>query len=123
MTSIIKKLPIYFNTGKIICSYNQALLINLKTQKLEQYMYSFGYTSWDKITYKTIIKNPIRIIYNIDNYNSEKLSRIYHPDEIIYPIIHSNIDKIYEIKNYDNIIFGIFQLGFTEKIIIIPKKI
>lgn len=122
MNSIIKKLPIYFNTGKIICNYNQALLINFKKVKIEQYMYSFGYTNWDKTTYETIKKNPIRIIHNIDNLYSEKVSRIYHPNEIIYPIIDGNINDRYEIKNDDTIIYGIFQLGFTEKIIVIPKK-
>jgi hypothetical protein len=124
MNSILSTLPnICTNIGRIVCTTKQAYLVNILTEQHSQYLYSFGHTNWNKTTYRTIIKNPIRIYNLSDNMKKDTLSRIYHPNEIIYPIFDFSNITDYIINNGDTIYFGILNLGFTQKVIIIPKKI
>ena len=124
MESIIAKIPsICVNIGRIVSNSKQAYVVNIINETRSQYFYSYGHTNWNMITYKTIIKNPIRIYEGIDTKQTNKLSRIYHPDEIIYPMIDYHDNNNYIINNGDNIYYGILYLGFTQKIIIVPKKI
>jgi|LauGreDrversion4_2_1035121.scaffolds.fasta_scaffold450135_2 hypothetical protein len=123
MNSLLSKLPnVCTNIGKIVCNTKQAYIVNILNEQHCQYLYSFGHTNWNKTTYQTLIKNPIRIYQYDDNKQKDKLSRIYHPDEIIYPMMDYHDNNQYIINNGDNIYFGILYLGFTQKIIIVPKS-
>ena len=124
MNSILSTLPnICTNIGRIVCNTKQAYLVNILNETHSQYLYSFGHTNWNKTTYQTIIKNPIRIYNLSDNIQKDALSRIYHPNEVIYPILDFSNTTDYIINNGDTIYYGILYLGFTQKVIIIPKKI
>jgi hypothetical protein len=123
MNSLLSKLPnICTNIGRLACNNNEAYVVNIINETHTQYLYSFGHTNWNKTTYETIIKNPIRIYEGTDKKEKNKLSRVYHPDEIIYPMIDYHDNNKYIINNGDNIYYGIIYLGFTQKIIIVPKK-
>jgi len=125
MASIITKIPnICFNIGRIVCHTKQAYVVNIATQKNSQYLYPFGYTAWDTTTYETIVKNPICIHDNlVDNPQKTNLSRVYHPTELIYPMLDLHNNSKYIINNGDRIYYGFLYLGFTQKLVIIPKKI
>ena len=124
MNSLLATLPhICTNVGKIVCNTKQAYLVNILNEQHSQYLYSFGHTYWNKTTYQTIIKHPIRINNFADNKQKNVLSRIYHPNEIIYPMLDFYDNNNYTINNGDEIYYGILYLGFTSKIIIVPKKI
>lgn len=124
MNSILSSLPnICSNIGRIVCNTKQAYLVNILNETNSQYLYSFGHTNWNKTTYQTVIKNPIRIYNLSDNIQKDALSRIYHPNEVVYPMLDFSNTNDYMINNGDTVYFGILNLGFTQKVIIIPKKI
>jgi len=120
MNSFITKIPsICVNIGRLVSNSKQAYVVNIITTKNSQYLYPFGHTDWDKTTYDTIVKTPISIKNTLNN----NISRVFHPDELIYPMLDINMQKKYVINNDDIIYYGFIYLGFSRKLIIIPKKL